>query len=432
MHRTGTREVATMANEQDRQIVVATEQLGLVGQKIGKWLAEASLNNAQLGLTLLTFATEAGVAEAAEVLTTEREALDPPVAAPTTYSNLDRVLGELRLIFKGTHDGWAPTVGKNRTLNGVQFKPYTHSYDEPVPVAAGLPLIAGLAGSQENRVPVGLFDTRLAANSQFSGTYLADTDALLKPVPDGETRQWWEGHATFIAGIIRKYAPSAVLDVRTALRSQSADDGEPGPEQWTMSLWDFAGRLAEYQTAGISVLNLSVGVVVTEDGAPPLVLERAIAQITPDIVVVAAAGNHGSADLNDDQRRRIGMPLTRNAPLYPAALDNVIAVGALDTNGQPATFNPRGAIDQEFAPWIDVWAPGVDVESTYLGENANEQVRVEDGDGVGKNVTFSGWATWSGTSFASARITAEIASRIAEGETTAQAVQAVRAAFQRP
>jgi membrane-anchored mycosin MYCP len=426
-------EVATMANEQDRQIVVATEQLGLVGQKIGKWLDEASrLDNAQLGLTLLTFATEAAVTEAAEELTAEREALDPPVAAPTTYSSLDRVLGELRLVFKGTLDGWAPTVGKNRTLNGVQFKPYTHSYDEPVPVAAGYQSIAGLAGSQENRVPVGLFDTRLAANSQFTGTYLADSDAILKPVPQGQTREWWEGHATFIAGIIRRYAPSAVLDVRTALRSQPADEGDSDAEEWTMSLWDFALRLGEYQDAGISVLNLSVGVVVTEDGAPPLVLERAIAQLTPSIVVVAAAGNHGSPEINDAQRERIGMPLARNAPLYPAALDNVIAVGALGTDGQPAAFNPRGATDSEFAPWIDVWAPGVDIESAYLGENNNEQVRVENRDGVGQDETFSGAARWSGTSFSTARITAEIANRVAQGRTTAEAVREVRTVFQRP
>ena len=102
-----------------------------------------------------------------------------------------------------------------------------------------------------------------------------------------------------------------------------------------MPLWDFADLLADYQDAGVAVLNLSVG-VSTDDGRAPLVLERAIAQLTPSMVVVAAAGNHGEPHADT-----AGRPAP-NAALFPAALDNVLAVGALDGTGA-AAFTPRGA-----------------------------------------------------------------------------------------
>ena len=204
------------------------------------------------------------------------------------------------------------------------------------------------------KVRVGLFDTRIAAHEQLEGSYLAGPDAMVTPPAQGRPRLWWEGHATFIAGIIRRHAPSAVLDVRTALLREP--DGPQ--ERWTMPLWTFAERLAEYQDAGIEVLNLSVG-VATRDGRPPLVLQRAIAQLTPSMVVVAAAGNHGMGDLSDEARTKAGLP-ARGAALFPAALDDVVAVGALDGRRPgrvDAAFTPRGAHETETAPWIDVFAP---------------------------------------------------------------------------
>ena len=322
-------------------------------------------------------------------------------------------------------------MGKNRTLNGVQFKPY----DALLRRADGHPARRRFCRSGSCRPGDGARAGRVVRHApgpqaELAGAFVADDDALLLPVPDGYSREWWEGHATFIAGIIHNNAPTAVLDVRTALKRPV--DGQRPDNQWTVSLWDFAERLAEFHDAGIAVLNLSVG-VSTDDGRPPLVLERAIAHLTSDMVVVAAAGNHGSDEVKDEERAEIGMPLLHNAPLYPAALDNVLAVGALDPDGRPAAFNPRGDSDDTTAPWIDVWARGVEVKSLYLGSaETPEDVRVEDAERKVKYVSFEGWADWSGTSFAAAEITAAVARRLAGGMSQAEATEEVRANYQGP
>jgi membrane-anchored mycosin MYCP len=281
-------------------------------------------------------------------------------------------------------------------------------------------------------VRVGLLDTLLDQHSWLAGRCLADPDALAKPSPVedpalGKGRWWWEGHATFIAGMVLSRAPAADLDVRTALQSGKGADSS---HSWTMPVWEFAQRLVDYRDSGVNVLNLSLG-CSTNDGKPPMVLERAIAQLTPHIAVVAAAGNHGTVSLDPETRKKQGVP-TPTAALFPAALDGVLAVGALDGDVL-AEFNPRnGAVEAEPAPWIDVFAQGVNVTSTYLGEPGGEKVIMpgEDG-GQEKVVWFNGWATWTGTSFAAAEITGAVAAEIATGKTPQEAVHTVRNAYRR-
>jgi hypothetical protein len=355
------------------------------------------------------------------------------LAARPAEASLDAVLAGIRARSEERWSGWVPTMGKNRTLTGVQFKPYSSGggFDAPTRVDAreALPTVPAPAGA--TRVRVGLFDTRLAPHDRLTGRFVADDDALLGPVVHGGQRLWWEGHATFIAGVIRRQAPTAVLDVRTALRPGSRPYGgrATADEEWTMPLWDFAARLADYQDAGVSVINLSVG-VSTGDGKPPLVLDRAVARLTPTTVIVAAAGNHGSPHVTDEQRTAAGLP-TAGAPLFPAALDNVLAVGALD-GAVAADFNPRGAGGTGTAPWIDVFAPGVNTVSTYLGDGGGEKVLVRDIAGREELVEFAGWASWSGTSFASGEITGAVAALLAQGYGPLDAVAAVRRTHPRP
>jgi subtilisin family serine protease len=402
------------ADEGKDQIVVATDHLSLVGSELGSRGFSVTDENGPLGLTLITLADTAGSGR----MLTERRTAEVGDTASTVYSELDRVLAELRSLSAHRYGGWIPTLGKNRTLTGVEFKPYTHGSGRPTPVPAA-PLPA--PDKVLRRVDVGLFDTCLAPHRELTGAYLADAAALVEPPAEGRDRLWWEGHATFIAGIIRRHAPSAALDVRTALRHVPGGSGE-----WEMPLWRFAELLAAYQDAGVAVLNLSVG-VVTEDGEPPLVLERAIAQLTPSMVVVAAAGNHG-----EPKPGVAGRPAP-NAALYPAALDNVLAVGALDAARQgAASFNPRGAGHADTAPWIDVFAPGEQIVSTYLGDGTPERVLVENGDGSREPDRFSGWAQWTGTSFATGEITGAVANRLAQGDSPADAVAKIRAAYPRP
>jgi hypothetical protein len=55
-----------------------------------------------------------------------------------------------------------PTLGKNRTLSGVQFKPYTHGFDRPTLPGRRHGILAAHADRALSRVSVGLFDTVLA------------------------------------------------------------------------------------------------------------------------------------------------------------------------------------------------------------------------------------------------------------------------------
>jgi hypothetical protein len=411
----------------DEHIVAADEHLRMVLDLLGRGAAPESTDT-RLGLTLVQLTD---VPEMARRLEEERKNTRDAREPAHVYSALDGVLGNVRSITQARYAGWSPTMGKNRILTGVQFKPYTNAggFTAPTrPAPDQIPPAYTADPRSGRRVRVGILDTRLEPHTRLGGRYLTDPDALTEPRP-GQERQWWEGHATFIAGIVLSLAPTADLDVRTALAP-----GEDPRESWTMPLWTLAQRLADYRDSGVQVLNLSLG-CSTADGQAPMVLERAIAQLTPTMAVVAAAGNHGTDQLDDTEREDQGMP-RRAAPLFPAALDGVLAVGAVDAHGTPASFNPVDGSDATRpAPWIDVFAPGVEVVSTYLDEAGDQQVRVpiEGTKPVEyETVSFGGYANWSGTSFASAHVTGLVAARIAAGMTPPEAVQAVRQDLPRP
>ena len=130
-------------------------------------------------------------------------------------------------------------------------------------------------------------------------------------------------------------------------------------------------------------MSLSLGGYTEDDAAPPA-LVRALRRLKPGTVVVAAAGNNSSS-----------------RPFWPAALKNVIAVGALDTRhgrAEPAAFS-------NFGWWVDVSAPGAGLIGPYV--TGEWQLS----PGLASE-TFDGWACWSGTSFAAPLVAAEISRRL--------------------
>jgi subtilisin family serine protease len=143
------------------------------------------------------------------------------------------------------------------------------------------------------------------------------------------------GHGTHVAGIIssngigiKSVAPqSMIMPVRVL-----SDKG-------TGDMSDVACGVIYAANNGAHVINMSLG---SDEDSPALRAAVAYA-ITKDVVVVAASGNDG----------------TTGVPLYPAALPDVIAVGAISNNsGQPiASFSNRG-------DYVDVVAPGVGIWST--------------------------------------------------------------------
>lgn len=147
------------------------------------------------------------------------------------------------------------------------------------------------------------------------------------------------GHGTFVSGIIAATSNNGlgiagISGGAKILAVKVCDSGGSCPTSAVI-----AG--VEYATAkGVNVINLSLG------GAPSSVLEETAFRkaIEARITVVAAAGNDGN-----------GVPVN-----YPAAYQNVIAVGASDSSDGLASFSNTGAA-------VLLVAPGVSVVSTLPG-----------------------------------------------------------------
>jgi hypothetical protein len=417
---------AAPARYQPDQIVVSLPHLDMVLKKLGG-LSAASQNSTpvaiqakvaardgSLGLALVKFpdlprdaaplrSDSRLVADA--IRARDRSGLSGPVP------DLDLVMFKLRTEFAHSYRGWTPDLGKNRFIDGIHGFPEIVGGDEGNPVpnpeivggGKGLPSAPTSRAFQlpprrrptGEQVRVGVLDTKLYPLPQLDGRYIAEAGALVpKPSGNGRAPVWalTLGHATFIAGLILRYAPTAELTVRAVLDDRTA----------TATAWQVAQKLIQFRGSGIDVLNLSFGCRV-DDGQGPLLLRRAIDLLDRETVLVAAAGNvTGTPQEVKEARRR---------PVYPAAFQDVIAVGARDSQGvSRAPFSACG-------PWVDVYVPGVDIESLYLPG------RVELPSRNGRPVvrTFPGSATWSGTSFAAAIVSGRIAARTRPGSRSARA-----------
>ena len=310
-----------------------------------------------------------------------------------TPSDLDRLLIGLRASFAQQYAGWVPTIGKNRLLGEV-IGGGKISYGGALAPAASSAELPARDSRTGRGVRVGVLDTAIAAHPWLAGGWVAAADDVLS---EG-THHAVAGHATFVTGLVLREAPGCVVVARRVLSDQGQADS-----------WAVAQEIVQHGREGLDVLNLSL-FCHTEDGEAPLVLARAVEHLPSETVVVAAAGNYGDdGGLLADPRR----------PAWPAALDGVVAVGAIDGSGQTASFSPEGV------PWVDVLAPGVDRVSTYL----RGTVSFDDGG----TDSFEGLASWSGTSFAAASVSGAIAARTVPGQTSArQAWDALREGFERP
>jgi hypothetical protein len=224
-------------------------------------------------------------------------------------------------------------------------------------------------------VKVGVVDTQVSLTSQLAGAILTrSTDILRVPAP------YRAGHATFVAGVILSAAPGASLEVRGVL-----------DENGRANSWDAANAIVELGNSGVDILNLSFG-CMTGDGQAPLALTTAVDLISSKTVVVSSAGNLPRME----DRKKLTLDLNNgqdidSAVSFPAALNNVIAVGSTTPLGE-WDYSPRGA-------WIDAYADGTAVTSTFLDTNG-----------------YKGFARWTGTSFSAALVSGAIAQKTKPGE----------------
>lgn len=222
------------------------------------------------------------------------------------------------------------------------------------------------SGARSEPVVVGVLDARVAAgHPELAGAVLEGYNAVEGGSNTSGGSDW---HGTHIAGLIAARANNfegiagiswgaQILPVRVVSNSGFGTAG-----------W-FADGLTWAADAGADVVNISLGYPVGSD-----IMEDAVEYaLDAGVVIVASSGNSPGAPV-----------------AYPAAYDDVIAVGAMDGRGE---IWPNTSI----GPELDLLAPGVDIFSL-----------------VDSPSTPNGYGRATGTSFAAPHVAGTVALMLAE------------------
>lgn len=234
------------------------------------------------------------------------------------------------------------------------------------------------------------------------------------------------GHGTFIAGIVRQICPEAdIISVRVADSEGNVLEGA-----FMLAVRSLVKLMARTPRQGgrqIDVMNLSLGYYheTPEDDLFDRTLgELLLAARVRGCAVVCSAGNDAT-----------------DRPAFPAALYHWdgydfkapdsrsaaphLAVGARNPNGTVALYSNIGA-------WVSTYAPGTSVISTFPPFNGGRQPGVRDDRGELRRESIdpddftgpeqpglrdevgTGFALWSGTSFAAPYVAAQLAAEITE------------------
>lgn len=293
---------------------------------------------------------------------------------------------ELTSELRGTH---GLTVAPNHLVHGQPMW-WTGPAGRPRPAAPVAPPAA--AEPNGHPVTVAVLDTGMSPHPWYaSADWYAAQRAEVTEVLDADLDYELDaqaGHGTFIAGVLLRRAPGLRIRARRVIGGDGVGD--------ELGVLRALAWLASWGRA--DVVNLSLG-CHTFDDRPSPVVEGAIAALGSRTAVVACAGNHAS-----------------DRPFWPAALDGVVAVAAVartEAGVERAWFS-------DFGPWVDACAPGVGVTSCFVRfDGPRPRVRGIDPD------DFTGYATWSGTSFAAPAVAGEIA-RLAAAEGLSGAAAAAR------
>lgn len=360
--------------------------------------------HAALGLTLL-----GGVQNLQRSASELRPALQSLIdeaearhGTPGTFSDLDVALTVLRERLAGR--GLSAELGKDRhafttvTIDGCPGGQHCPVGD---PRVMSTPKLAHSGAEPlDGGTPLGrasvTVDALDGAPALGAGVTVGILDNQADPCAEAAStvRLPWQGHGMFVESLVRRHAREAQV-VRTVVRR-----GDSGRTR----LWTTAAAIAELADSGIDVLHLAL-TCRTLDGEPPLALTRALGALGPRVLVVAAAGNHGGS--------------TPGVPIWPAALEYVVAVGATD-----APFSPM-------EPWVDYTADGVDQigtfysQAVYLPTQLPSTVASEEHNGwlapdaeritahgAPEPTIFTGSAVWSGTSLAAANVAGAVAAEL--------------------
>jgi hypothetical protein len=205
------------------------------------------------------------------------------------------------------------------------------------------------------------------------------------------------GHGTFIAGLIANRCPNAHLTLVGERRAVIRLPAKP-PKVWSDEL-SVARSLLRYCRADVVSCGFAFPTFGDRASIPFSLIMSWLGQLGQQVAVVAPAGNENSA-----------------RPYWPAADARVIGVGATDpSQSLRAEFqeNSKGYVTSgsNWGSWLDCCARGQSVESLFVDWVG----KTEDEQAPKATLTFTGWASWSGTSFAAPKVTAAIAQAIAGG-----------------
>jgi len=223
-----------------------------------------------------------------------------------------------------------------------------------------------------------------SANAHLVGDL--DADGYLDPA---------FGHGSFITDIISRVMPDAAVVQESVATTQ----GLTTDATVARVLEDFYMRMSD-EGRPPGIVNLSLGVYTIND-EPPAAVHTVIKEMAKaGWLFVASAGND-----------------TTCRPSYPAALPEVVGVGAVGPYG-PAWFS-------NFGDWVDACAPGVEIlgvlpdpTTTLVGAAAESKGESEDpvigSIGLNKNdgepaQEGDQTVSWSGTSFAAPAVVGAIA-----------------------
>lgn len=213
-------------------------------------------------------------------------------------------------------------------------------------------------------VRIGIIDTSFDINHPA----FANLNSIQGEFLDGERPSPYDWHGTAVLSVLAGnphsgtpgLVPDATFLLATAFRSDAAGNASTD----TVRL---LAALAWLEDLDVDIVNMSFS------GPQDPAFARAIKRMSKKgVVFTAAAGNMGPTA----------------SPSYPAAYPNVIAVTAVNRNGENYRSANRGT-------YIDVSAPGVDILTAL--PNAKQGYR-------------------TGTSFAAPFVTAILAARVGEGE----------------
>lgn len=217
------------------------------------------------------------------------------------------------------------------------------------------------------------------------------------------------GHGTFIAGIIRQAAPAArVLAIKAVNSDRVGYAGDA-----LIALHGILNRVKaaqerpqdEVKRLGmVDIVSFSAGYYADTDRWPGTKqLVKVIDELTArGVLVLAAAGNDAT-----DQRFYPAALSTR--PVDEGSGPQVIGVGALNPDGTKSLFSNEAA-------WVNCWADGVAVISTYPPQvngpfNPPGVAKLERW-GYDPDNFASGYAMWSGTSFATPLVASALAEEL--------------------